>query len=328
MANEPGAEAVRLTLAEVRLLARSDLSAASLRGGHAGAVAETIVAGERGDCGAHRIHRLMVRHHTIRAGKVNVDALPTVLDAAPGLMRIDAQGGYAQLAFELDRPLLADCAMQNGIAAMVINDCVHIAALGLEVESLARSGLVTLACTPSHAWVAPASGKAPLFGTNPLAFGWPRPGHDPFVFDFATSAATRGELELYRQVGRPIPLGWAVDDDGQPTTDAAAGLAGAMLTFGGHKGSALSARVELLAGPLIGDMTSEESMVSDGCAKASPRGGDFVIVIDPEGFLGSAALEHTARAEKIFAAILAHGARLSSTGGMRRGGRAPSREFW
>lgn len=166
--------------------------------------------------------------------------------------------------------------------------------------------------TPSHAWVAPAGGTRPLFGTNPIAFAWPRPAADPFVFDFATSAVARGEIELHRRAGKPIPLGWGVDPEGQPTTDAAAALAGAMLTFGGHKGSALSAMVELIAGPLIGDMTSAESLADDEGTRSSPRGGELIIAIDPAGFLGAATAEHLARAERIFDGILGQGARLPS----------------
>ncbi|PNB52334.1 oxidoreductase, partial [Pseudomonas sp. FW305-130] len=110
------------------------------------------------------------------------------------------------------------------------------AALWPEVEWLAGEGLVALAFTPSHAWVAPAGGTQPVFGTNPIAFGWPRPGRLPFVFDLATSAVARGEIELHRRAGKPVPDDWGYDAAGQATTDAEAVLAGAMRTFGGHKG--------------------------------------------------------------------------------------------
>jgi LDH2 family malate/lactate/ureidoglycolate dehydrogenase len=89
-------------------------------------------------------------------------------------------------------------------------------------------------------------------------------------------------------------------------------MAGAMLTFGGHKGSALSLMVELIAGPLIGDMTSAESLASDAGAKASPLGGELILAIDPHGFLGALAGEHLARAERLFEAMEAQGARLPS----------------
>lgn len=123
-----------------------------------------------------------------------------------------------------------------------------------------------------------------MFGTNPIAFGWPRPDGPPFVFDFATSMVARGEIELHRRAGKTVPDDWGVDAQGNPTTDPAAILSGAMRTFGGHKGSALAAMVELLAGPLIGDMTSRESIDWDEGRGGSPLGGELIIAIDPKGF--------------------------------------------
>lgn len=306
------AETVRLTLDEVRDLAHDVLRRHGLGEAHIAPVAATIVAGERDECASHGVYRLTNCVHTLRAGKVVPDARPVLEDVAPALARVDAGGGFAQLAFQTGLPVLVDKARRMGIAAMAVNRCVHFAALWPEIEALTAQGLVAFAFTPSHAWVAPAGGTAPLFGTNPIAFGWPRPEGDPFVFDFATSAVARGEIELHRRAGKPIPEGWTVDARGRPTTDAEAGLAGALLTFGGHKGSALSAMVELIAGPLIGDMTSAESLAHDDGAKASPYGGELIIAIDPAGFLGAGAATHMQRAEALFAGITGQGARLPS----------------
>lgn len=305
-------DTVPMTLDEVRCLARAVLAAQGLAPAHVEAVAETMVAGERDGCTSHGLYRLLVCAHTIRAGKVALDAEPEIVDSVSGLVRVDARDGYAQLAFALGKGPLVAKARANGIAALAINNCVHFAALWPEVEALAEEGLVAFAFTPSHAWVAPAGGTAPIFGTNPIAFGWPRPGKHPYVFDFATSAVARGEIELHRRAGKPIPLGWGIDAAGQPTTDAEAALAGAMLTFGGHKGSALATMVELIAGPLIGDLTSRDSIEVDDGAKASPLGGELVIAIDPAGFLGGAVAGELESAEALFDGIQAQGARLPS----------------
>ena len=198
----------------------------------------------------------------------------------------------------------------NGIAALAINRCVHFSALWADIEPLTEQGLVALACTPSHAWVTPAGGSRPLFGTNPIAFGWPRADRPPFLFDMATSAAARGEIELHRRAGTPLPEGWGIDKAGNPSTDAASVLEGAMLTFGGHKGSALAAMVELLAGPLIGDMTSKESLAYDDGTGSSPYGGELIIALDPERFLGADKAKYFAGAEAMFADMQAQGARI------------------
>ncbi|MDQ8755493.1 Ldh family oxidoreductase [Sphingosinicella sp. LHD-64] len=303
---------IRMSLDEVRNLTESALVRLGLDERQVAAVAVTIVAGERDGCAAHGLYRLLVCARTVRAGKVTRDAQPVVRDVARALVRVDCGGGFAQIGFEAGAPVLAAKAREYGLAGLGINNCVHFSALWPEVEALARDGLVAFAFTPSHAWVAPAGGTTPIFGTNPIAFGWPRPGGDPFVFDLATSVTARGEIELHRREGQPIPLGWGLDPEGNPTTDAAQALAGAMLTFGGHKGSALAAMVELIAGPLIGDMTSVESLVADGGAGASPIGGELIIAIDPSGFLGSAAAQHLARGEQLFDGIAGQGARLPS----------------
>ena len=302
----------RLSLDEVRMLARAVLDRQGLAPDHVAAVAETMVAAERDGCTSHGVYRLLVCADTIRKGAVALDARPVLSEPAQALVRVDAQGGFAQLAFETGRAMLAEKARRCGIAAMAINNCVHFAALWPEVEALACQGLAALACTPSHAWVAPAGGIAPLFGTNPIAFGWPRPGPHPYVFDFATSAVARGEIELHRRAGQPIPEGWGIDGEGRPTTNAAEALAGAMLTFGGHKGSALATMVELIAGPLIGDLTSRESLAADAGRGASPLGGELILAIHPGGFLGEAAEAHLTRAEAVFDAIVGQGARLPS----------------
>ncbi|MGR6329324.1 Ldh family oxidoreductase [Sphingomonas sp. XXL09] len=304
---------VHLTLDALRALARAKLAAVGLALDHAAAVAETMVAGERDGCASHGIYRLLVAANSIAKGVVVPDAVPVVSEPARALVRVDGGGGFAQLAFERGRPLLVDKARAFGIAALALNHVVHFAALWPEVEALASEGLVALAFTPSHAWVAPAGGTKPVFGTNPIAFGWPRPGRDPFVFDFATSAVARGEIELHRRAGKPVPDDWGYDADGQPTTEAEKMLAGAMRTFGGHKGSALAAMVELVAGPLIGDMTSADSIAADGGRGGSPIGGELVIAVDPAGFLGEAVAEHLARAEAMFASIEGQGARLPSS---------------
>ncbi|MFS0772425.1 Ldh family oxidoreductase [Sphingomonas sp. 1P08PE] len=311
-----------MTLDEVRDYARTTLGRVGLSPAHVTAVAETMVAGERDGCGSHGLYRLLVAAHSVASGVVVPDAVPVPSQPRAGLVRVDGGGGFAQLAFETGRPALVAAARANGIAAMALNNVVHFAALWPEVEALVADGLVALAFTPSHAWVAPAGGTAPLFGTNPIAFGWPRPGGTPFVFDFATSMVARGEIELHRRAGKPVPTDWGHAPDGSDTDDAATVLAGAMRTFGGHKGSALATMVELIAGPLIGDLTSAESLAADRGRKGSPIGGELILAIDPAGFLGAAAATHLARAEAVFAGIEGQGARLP--GSRRHAARAVS----
>ena len=305
-------DTVNMSLAELAELSFRVLTANGMAADHAHAITEVIVAGQRDECQSHGIYRLIVCVNTLRNGKVVPDARPELTDVSPALVRVDAKFGYSQLAFQMGSRVLVQKAKQVGIAALAINNCFHFSALWPEVEYLASEGLAGLAMTPSHSWVAPAGGTKPLFGTNPIAFAWPRPGRFPYVFDFATSAIARGDIELHRRAGKSIPTNWAVDEYGNATDDPTAAMRGAMMTFGGHKGSALSTMVELMAGPLIGDLTSAESMTFDQGVGATPCHGELVLAFNPAMFsLGNDA-DDLQRAEALFAGIVDQGARLPS----------------
>ena len=278
----------------------------------AGALAAVIVAGERDGCKSHGIYRIDGCLRTLQAGKVNPQAIPVVTQDDSAILRVDAAGGFANAAFDAGLPGLVALTQRHGLAAMVITDCTHFSALWPEVEAIAAHGLAALAMCPSYATVAPHGGTQALLGTNPLAFGWPRPGQPPYVFDFATSVAARGEVELHRRAGTSLPEGWAIDADGAPTTDPDAALAGAMLPFGGHKGSAISTMIELLAGAMIGDMTSPEALAFLGTTTLAPRHGELVLAMDPARFARPGGQDPFARAETLFDAITGQGARLPS----------------
>ena len=136
--------------------------------------------------------------------------------------------------------------------------------------------------------------------------------NNPIGFDFATSVAARGEVELHRIAGTPLPEGWAVDADGAPTRDAAAALQGAMLPFGGHKGSAISMMIELLAGVMIGDLTSPEALAFIGTTTVAPRHGELILAFCPDRFAAARGGLDQTRAEALFDAVLGQGARLPS----------------
>lgn len=290
------------------ILARHGLSALQ-----AAALARVITAGERDACRSHGLYRIDGVLRTVAAGKVNPAARPKLAPAEGGaIVRVDAAHGFAPAAFELGLPALVEAARRNGLAALVINDCTHFSALWPEVEAIAGHDLAGLALCPSYATVAPAGGNGPLLGTNPFAFAWPRPAQAPYVFDFATSIVARGEIELHRRAGKTLPEGWAVDRDGVPTSDPEAALAGAMLPFGGHKGSAIATMIELMAGIMIGDLTSPEVLEKLGTTTLAPMHGELVLAFSPQAFSAGRGGDPFARAEILFEAILGQGARLPS----------------
>lgn len=307
-------ETVQLTLDEIHELARSACEANGCSAEQARAIATTVTAAERDQCHSHGLFRIPFFVRAIRESGVAPRAEPQLHDLAPAVLRVDGGLGFAPLALEVGCDALIGKAREQGIAALCLNNVFHISALWPEVERLADAGLVGFAFTGAIDYVAPAGGTRPLYGTNPMAFAWPRNGKPPVVFDQASAASARGEIQIHLREGKPIPAGWAVGPDGQPTTDPETALAGAQLPFGGHKGASIALMIELLAGALIGDLFSYESGEHDENGVGAPRGGEFLIAIDParcvaDGDRG-AQIEH---AERLFERILGQeGTRLPS----------------
>ncbi|MCO5145173.1 MAG: Ldh family oxidoreductase [Aquamicrobium sp.] len=271
-----------MTLDEIGSLTRRVLERHGLSTLQAEPIARIVIAAEADACRSHGLYRLPGYVAALRSGRVRPDAVPRVETVTSGIIRVDGDSGFAPAAAEAGRPALIEAARANGIAAMALTRCHHFSALWADLEPLTDAGLVAWAFVVGQSSVAPHGGTQRLMGTNPIAFGWPRPGREPFIFDFATSAAARGEVELKRLAGERLPEGWALGPDGAPTTDPAAALAGALLPFGGHKGSALSMMVELIAGPLIGEATSSRVAQMDIHDGGPPPGGELFIAIDPQ----------------------------------------------
>lgn len=312
-------DSVRLTLDEVRELALRALLAKGFSEPQGRAIADTVTAAERDGCTSHGLFRIPFYVAALANEGVDPRAEPAVLADDTAIVHVDGGRGFCPRALDVGLPPLAETARRHGIAALAIHDVYNIAALWPEVERLANEGLVAFAFTASNACVAPAGGTKPVYGTNPMAFGWPRAERPPMVFDQASSACARGEIQLHLRAGKPLPEGWAIDEHGEPTTDPATALAGAQLPFGGHKGAAIALMVELLAGALIGDLLSTESKARDTAKTGAPFGGEYLIAIDParhargERVPGGPAGDHLERAEGLFADVLAQdGTRLPS----------------
>lgn len=293
-------------------LARGFLTAHGLSLAQADALGTTLCRAQRDGCRSHGLQRLPGTLETMAHPAFDRHADPVVQELTPAFIRVDAKYGFSSLAVQRGVPHLAAAANQLGIAVLAVNNGFHATALWPVVEDIAQQGLAAVSMNPTHDWVAPAGGKVGTLGTNPIAFSWPRPNNLPYVFDFATSAGARAEIALHRQEGRALPEGWGVDERGVASTDPAAVLAGAMLPFGGHKGSALSTMIELLAGPMIADRTSRQSADFDQNAKAAPCHGELIIAFAPSlvgEVLGTAQASEDA-AEDLFARIKDQGARL------------------
>lgn len=262
-----------------------------LRHGTSAAVARTLAlncaGAERDGAHSHGVFRIPGYVSTLQSGWVNGQAIPVVEDVASGFVRVDAGNGFAQQALAAARPLLVEKARSAGIAVLAIRNSHHFAALWPDVEPFADEGLVALSVVNSMTCVVPHGADRPLFGTNPIAFAAPRANGDPIVFDLATSAIAHGDVQIAARKGERLPAGMGVDSLGQPTQDPKAILeGGALLPFGGHKGSALSMMVELLAAALTGGNFSFEFDWSNHPGAKTPWTGQLLIVIDPNKSAG------------------------------------------
>ncbi len=278
-------QTVTMTLDEVRILARDCLAANRCDDDNARAVAATVTAAERDGAASHGLFRIPGYVASLRSGKVNGAAKPVIERLAPSVVRVDGDRGFAPLTLDEGRGPLIDCARSQGVAALALINIHHFAALWIEVEALAQRGLVAFAFTAYKPALAPAGSTQPLFGTNPMAFGWPRGDKPPMVFDQASAAMARGEIMIAARDGHTLPAGVGVDNEGNPTTDPNAVLeGGAILPFGGYKGSAIAMMVELLAAGLIGQDFSFEAALNDNNDGGPPRGGELMIAIEPAHF--------------------------------------------
>ncbi len=250
-------------------------------------LAENCASAQRDGSESHGIFRIPGYLSSLASGWVDGQALPVVEDVAAGFVRVDAGRGFAQPALAAARPLLVEKARHAGIAVLAIRNSHHFAALWPDVEPFAREGLVALSLVNSFACVVPHGGHSALFGTNPIAFAAPRDGGDPIVFDLATSAIANGDVQIAARNGASLPAGMGVDSRGQATADPQAILdGGALLPFGGYKGSALSMMVELLAAALTGGHFSFEFDWSKHPGAQTPWTGQLLIVIDPSKAAG------------------------------------------
>lgn len=296
-----------LPVAEALALVESALTASNTSIANAQSVARALIGAEFCGQAGHGLRRVAAYAAQARAGKVDGHATPAAHRTRPGAVHIDAGHGFAYPALDLAVEELARVTPGHGIAIAGISRSHHAGVAGLPVEALAERGLVALMFSNAPAAMAPWGGNRPLFGTDPIAFSCPIPDGAPVVVDVSLSKVARGRIMAAAQKGEAIPEGWALDRDGDATTDAKAALAGVMLPLGDAKGAALALMVELLAAGLTGANYGYEQTSFFDAEGAPPGTGQAFIAIDPNAF-GTGALARFSRMAEAIAGT--DGARL------------------
>jgi (2R)-3-sulfolactate dehydrogenase (NADP+) len=290
-----------LSLEAAQTLAAHALMRCNTSPANAARVAQALVMAEADGLKGHGLTRVPTYAAQAKVGKVDGMATPSLEHVTPALCRVDAAFGFAYPALDLAITALAESAPMMGVAAAAIRRSHHCGAAGHHVERLAEKGLVALLFANAPAAMAPWGGRTGVFGTNPIAFACPLPGEAPIVVDLSLSKVARGNIVAAKQRGdKTIPEGWAVDVDGNPTTDTEKALAGTMVPLGDAKGTALALMVELLAAGLTGATFAADatSFLDD---KGGPSAtGQLMIALDPTLIGGDHILAHFRRlAEQI-----------------------------
>ena len=280
---------MKLPIAEAEKLVAQALERAGAGAPMAAATAQALVLAEAQGLGSHGLSRVAQYATHLRNGRVNGAAQPRVVGGRDAAFVVDAGDGLAFPACELAVREAVERARRHGVAFAGVSNSHHCGVLVDHLRAATAAGLVGLGFANSPAAMPAAGGRHPIFGTNPVAAAFPRRGADPLLIDLSLSEVARGKVMVAAKEGKPIPIGWALDANGNPTTDAKAALEGSMLPIGAvssPKGAMLALVVELLVTALIGASFGFEAssfFVDEG---NRPRIGQAFIVIDPDALAG------------------------------------------
>jgi (2R)-3-sulfolactate dehydrogenase (NADP+) len=291
-----------ISVSSLEDLATRALEAAGASPAQAGATARALVAADMQGLASHGTSRVQMYAAHLLHNRVDGNAQPTIAGQRHAAVLIDAGDGFAFPACELAVQEAIARAREYGIAIAAVTNSHHFGMAAYHLEAVAEAMMVGVAMGNSPAAMPFAGGKRAIFGTNPIATCFPRTGLPPVMIDLSLSEVARGKIMMAAKEGKPIPLGWALDKQGEPTTDARAALEGSMLPMGGSKGAMLALMVELMVTALTGARFGAEADSFFVEAGNKPRIGQAFIAIDPSALAGTTA--YFSRVEELIAAIL------------------------
>ncbi len=278
---------VLLSPKDARALIWNALTGSGTAPENAGYFTDAILDTELSGLEGHGFYWLQYYCAHLRSGKVDGKAVPQIEALTDTSFRVDALHGFAHPAIEAGFKHLIPAAKALGVAAMGVYNSYNAATLGFHTGYLARAGLLALGATNAVPNLAPVGGKTPIIGTNPISYAVPAPnGEIAFLVDQSATQVAWTAVKRAAEAGEPIPLGWALDAGGKPTTDAAAGLAGSMAPAGGVKGFSVGLLVEVLCAALAGGkLGPDQGSFTDDDGKPIDN-GQFFVAFDPGKFSG------------------------------------------
>jgi LDH2 family malate/lactate/ureidoglycolate dehydrogenase len=215
-------------------------------------VSACLVKAELRGVDSHGMVRLPVYAHRVQVGVVKARPDIRVIPVGAASALVEGDNGLGPVVASRAMEAAIDLAMRQGTGFVGVRNSNHFGPAAYYVEQAVERGCIGLAISNAPPNMAPFGGRLRFLGTNPVAVGIPAGDEPPLIFDAATSVVARGKIIVAAHNKEPIPDGWAIDPDGHPTTDAERALAGAVLPFGGPKGSAISFIIDILCGVMTG----------------------------------------------------------------------------
>lgn len=272
---------MQLNLDQVSGLCRMAALGAGASEEAARSLAAATVAAEAEGNAAVGLSHFVDYLEALEAGRIDGKAEPAVTRPALAVYLSDARRGVAHTGFDRTLDDLAKAAKLFGIALFAQKNSYTCGALGWFSGRLAARGLVAFAATNGPALMAGAGSTKPVYCTNPLSFAAPVDGGPPLVIDQASSATAFVRIREAAEAGEAIPEGWALDENGNPTTDPAVAMKGALLAFGGNRGANVALMVEMLAAGMTGaNWSLDAPSFTEG--SQSPGTGLLVVAIEPK----------------------------------------------
>lgn len=278
---------VLVSLDEIERVAGAALVAHGALPGIAAEVARAVRTAEANGniiCGLYYLESYCVQ---LRSGRVDGTVQPVVTRPKPATVSVDAGFGFAQSAFSAGLPEAIDCAEENGTCSLSICHSHTCTSLGFFTEQIAQAGYIGIGFTNASAVVSPPGGHKAVIGTNPIAMAIPDgAGGVAFQFDQSTSSVALGKITMAAAANETIPLGWAVDSKGEPTSDPQAALQGSLVSTGGYKGFGFGLMAEVLAAAFTGSANSLD-VKGLKSAQGNPHDlGQFYLLLDPTAVSG------------------------------------------
>jgi LDH2 family malate/lactate/ureidoglycolate dehydrogenase len=248
-------------------------------------VSSSLIGANLRGVDSHGVTRLSIYVKRLKLGAINAKPNIRIVEESDATLLIDGDNGMGQVVGKKAIELGIEKARKNGAVYIGVKRSNHFGTGAYFVHQGVQADLITFALSNAPSTMAPWGGIKPYIGTNPYAFGIPAGKHEPIILDMATSVVARGKIITAAQEGKSIPEGWAIDQNGVPTTDAQAALDGSVLPFGGPKGYALSLMIDIMSGVLTGAGFGPHINNIYGDYDKNQNVGHFFQLIDPSRFM-------------------------------------------